>query len=145
INLIGRVIDAVLDGQPVLKLDGGSQTRDPLYIHDAVRAYAAIAEKGRELSGRIINISGGFEITVADLALLIVELMGSKMRVETDLTRMRPTETMRSYCENQEAFEAIGWKPQVSLREGLKETVEHLSGIRSKKDKYLMKKVAGGR
>jgi nucleoside-diphosphate-sugar epimerase len=143
INLISRVVDAVLDGQQVLKLDGGNQTRSPLYIHDAMRAFAAIAEKGREMSGRVINISGGFEITVADLAQLIVRLMGSTMRIELDLTRMRPTESMRSYCDNREAFEAIGWKPRISLREGLKKTIDHLVEIRSRTETFLNERAAG--
>ncbi|HVN83090.1 MAG TPA: NAD-dependent epimerase/dehydratase family protein [Terriglobia bacterium] len=136
-NLINRVVGAVLDGQQVLKLDGGNQTRAPLYIHDATRAFTAIAEKGREMSGRVISISGGSEITVVDLAQLIIRLMGSTMHVEVDLSRMRPTESMRSYCDNQEAFEAVGWEPRVSLRGGLKKTIDHLVEIRSRTEPFL--------
>jgi dTDP-glucose 4,6-dehydratase len=141
-NLISYVIDAALDGQDTLRLDGGTQTRDPLYIHDAIHAFAAIIPKGRELNGRIISISGGFEITVADLAQLIVKIMGSNMRVDTDLTRMRATETMRSCCDIHEAFETIGWQPQISLEQGLKYTAEHSMGMHP--HSYLAAYAAGG-
>jgi UDP-glucose 4-epimerase len=141
-NVITYVIDAVLEGQQTLNLDGGTQTRDPLYIQDAVRAFEAIAQKGRTLKGRIINISGGCEIAVSDLAQFVVTLMGSSMRVLTDFTQMRLTETMRSYCKNIEAFEALGWKPHVSLSEGLTNTVEYLSAMRTRKYQYLVKRAA---
>jgi nucleoside-diphosphate-sugar epimerase len=144
-NLISYVAEAVWEGRRLLKLDGGSQTRDPLYIDDAIRAYIAVAEKGRTLNGRIINISGGFETTVIDLTQLIVELMDSPMRIEPDLTRMRPTETWRSFCEIQEAYEAIGWKPQISLQQGLKRTLDHLSKMRLTSERPLAKSAASGR
>jgi nucleoside-diphosphate-sugar epimerase len=126
-NLISYVARAVLDGKADLTLDGGTQTRAPLYIQDAIQAFMAIALKGRAVNGRIINIGGGDEISVYELARLIVRLMGSNMHVMVDMQRMRETESMRSYCDNQEAFENIGWKAQVSLQEGLKRTIKYLS------------------
>ena len=126
-NLISYVVNAVLEARNVLKLDGGTQTRDPLFLDDAIRAFALVAARGRQLNGRVVNISGGREISVADLARLIVSLMGSTMRVETDLSRMRPTETMRSYCDIREAFEMIGWQPAIPLQEGLRRTAAQMS------------------
>lgn len=133
VNLVSIVANAVLDGKPTLLLEGGTQTRDPLYIHDAMRAFMLAAVHGEKLSGRTLNIGGGNEISVAELSRLIVSLMGSSMQVCVDMARMRATETMRSCCDNREAFEALGWSPQVPLQEGLKRTLDYVHETRKKK------------
>ncbi|MBN2241512.1 MAG: NAD(P)-dependent oxidoreductase [Acidobacteria bacterium] len=137
VNIISYIVNSVLDGHRRIKLDGGSQTRDPLYIQDALRAFTSIAQKGKDLRGRVINISGGFEISVADLARLIVGQMGGTALIESDPGRTRPTETLRSFCENREALEAVGWRPQTTLEEGLKQTVKHLSQLRLQSYSYF--------
>lgn len=125
-NLISFVVDCVLDGKCEVVLDGGSQTRDPLYVDDAVAAYVSTARLGPSLSRRIVNIGGGNEHSVLHLAALVLELMGADLRVVEAPGRTRPTETKRSYCDNQESRGMLGWQPRVSLREGLARTIQYL-------------------
>jgi nucleoside-diphosphate-sugar epimerase len=122
-NLFSAVIDSALKGQPI-RLAGGTQTRDPLYIDDAIRAYSAAGILGPSISGQVINIGGGNEKSVAELARITVELMGSDVPVSCSPADMRPTDTERSYCDNLEASGILGWKPQVDLRIGLLRTIE---------------------
>lgn len=122
-NLFTAVIESALKCQPI-RLAGGSQTRDPLYIEDAVRAYVMAGVLAEHISGQVINIGGGNEQSVADLARLTVELLGSDVPVICSPADMRPTDTERSYCDNGEANRILGWKPQIDLRTGVYRTIE---------------------
>jgi UDP-glucose 4-epimerase len=122
-NLVSYVIGCVLANKELIRLDGGSQTRDLLYIDDAVSAYLAVARHGHRLGGNVINIGGGCEWSVADLARKIIRLMDSNVQVQADMARMRPTEMRRSYCDNTEAEQMLGWRPLTDLETGLKQTI----------------------
>ena len=131
-NLISFVVDCVLDGKSEVVLDGGSQTRDPLYVDDAVAAYLSAAVLGPDLSRRVVNIGGGNERSVIQLAELVLELMEANLDVVEAPGRTRPTEMKRSYCDNHESRQMLGWEPQVSLREGLTRTIQYLVKSRSR-------------
>jgi UDP-glucose 4-epimerase len=124
-NLISFVIRSVLAGKERIALDGGSQTRDPLYVDDGVGAFIAAGARGRELNGKVINIGGGHELSVAVIAQTTVDLMGSSIRIESRPNQVRATEMSRSYCDNREAAQWLGWRPSHTLEEGLKETIRY--------------------
>ena len=125
-NLVTYVVDCVLSGKKEVVLDGGSQTRDPLYIDDAVSAFVAVAERGKPLAGSVINLGGGNEYTIRDLTETILQLMEANLEVVVSRARLRPTDTQRSYCDNAESMPLLGWRPVVGLRLGLLRTIEHL-------------------
>jgi nucleoside-diphosphate-sugar epimerase len=69
------------------------------------------------------------------LADKIAGLIGKPIRVIEDDARMRPpaSEVMRLCADNRRAAEAVGWKPQISLEDGLTRTIEW---IRANLDQY---------
>jgi nucleoside-diphosphate-sugar epimerase len=125
-NLFSYLVESVLKGAAEIKLDGGQQTRDPLFIDDAVAAYIATIRAGSRISGRVINIGGGAEIGVEALARLVVRMMGGNQSVVAVAGRARPTEIWRSYCDNVEARALIGWSPAFDLARGLEITIRDL-------------------
>lgn len=129
-NIINYVVDCVLSHKREVRLDGGTQTRDPVYIDDVVEAFLATARLGAQVGGRVINIGGGQEIRVSELAALIIELMGSRLPVVADSDRERPTEIWRNYCDNVEAQTILGWQPRTDLRTGLRQTIAALTAVR---------------
>jgi len=124
-NLFSYVADCINNNREA-RLDGGSQTRDPLFLTDALDAFIAVAERGIELAGRIVNIGGGEEETVIELARNCVRLAGNSVHVVPLANRMRPTDTARSYCDNVEAMAMLGWRPQTPRIEGLKRTLAQM-------------------
>jgi nucleoside-diphosphate-sugar epimerase len=125
-NLINFVVDCVLAQRSEIRLDGGTQTRDPLFVSDAINAFVAVAGVGGGLAGRIINIGGGLELSVRELAATIVELMGKRLPVVSVPGHARPTEIWRSYCDNVEAAEMLDWRPATNLHRGLEATIQSL-------------------
>jgi nucleoside-diphosphate-sugar epimerase len=132
LNLITFAVDRLLAGHAEIPLDGGVQTRDPLFVADALDAFVAAAERAHLLDGRVINLGGGHELTVEALVGLVVELSGRRSRVVSYPERARPTEIWRSFCDNAEAEQLLGWRPRTPLRSGLVQTIEHLLADRAK-------------
>ena len=122
-NIIEYVARRALDGAAEIALDGGSQTRDPLFIDDAVEASHALACRAADLHGRAIPIGGGAEIAVSTLAERVVSACNAASAICPRPDRARPTEIWESWCDNDGARRLLGWAPRVGLQEGLARTV----------------------
>jgi UDP-glucose 4-epimerase len=131
-NLINFVVDSVIHNRPEVVLQGGAQTRDLLFIDDAIEAFLLVCEAGAKLSGRVINIGGGEERSVADLTRLMLNIMGSDQPIVLSAGRMRPTDMRRSFCDNAEVSEMLGWTPKFSLNRALEVTIGDLYFSRSR-------------
>jgi nucleoside-diphosphate-sugar epimerase len=120
-NVVTLVRECVAAGRPI-RLQGGAQTRDPLYIDDAVAAFAAVGRQPASW-GHAIPIGGGQEITVASLCEAVLAALGAHVPVVADADAPRLTEIWRSSSDNVDARRLLDWQPRVSLSEGLARTV----------------------
>jgi UDP-glucose 4-epimerase len=104
----------VLAGQrPVIFGDGG-QTRDYVYIADAIAAVLAAADRGRP---GIWNIGTGTEVSVLDLARVIGEVAGRP--VDPEFAAPRPGELRRCALASGRAQRDLGWTASTPMREGV--------------------------
>ena len=107
-----------------------SPTRDFTYVSDTVEGFirAAIAAA----IGETFNLGSGEEISVGGLVELIGEILGKQLHVEHDQRRDRPeaSEVNRLVSDNTHAREVLGWEPTVSLRDGLRRTLEWIGATR---------------
>jgi UDP-glucose 4-epimerase len=100
--------------RPVIYGDG-TQTRDYVYVSDAVAAFLAAADQGRP---GIWNFGTGVESSVLDLARLIGEAAGCP--VDPQFEPARPGELERSALAAERAERDLGWKPSVTLADGVR-------------------------
>jgi dTDP-glucose 4,6-dehydratase len=121
--VIPTIISQALTGGPI-KLGSLSPTRDMNFVDNTVDGFLAVAESPAAV-GEVINIGSGREISVGDLAQLIVRLVGSGSTVIEDSQRLRPanSEVERLLCGNERAERLLGWVPRVALEEGLERTI----------------------
>jgi UDP-glucose 4-epimerase len=119
-NLLSYVADCVAKNKPV-HLMGGKQTRDPLFIDDAVDAFLA-ARKSPRTAGLCIPVGGGCEIAVSELSRAVLDVLGSSLPVVCGAQEPRPTEIWRNFTDNSEATVLFDWRPRVGLAEGLRRT-----------------------
>ncbi len=124
-NLLSYLHECVRKGSRV-KLMGGTQTRDPLYIDDVVEAFLA-AWRSKNSTGQCIPVGGGKEFTVRELSRVVLDALGSDTPVEAGAEPMRPTEIWRNFADNTDAKLLLDWSPRISLREGLRRTFDLLS------------------
>jgi UDP-glucose 4-epimerase len=102
------------DEQPVIYGDG-SQTRDYVYVGDAVQAFLAAADRGRPGTW---NIGTGAEVSVLELARLIGAAAGQD--IEPSFAPRRPGELQRSALAVQRAGIDLGWHSSTRLPDGIR-------------------------
>jgi dTDP-glucose 4,6-dehydratase len=133
--VIPTIISQVLT-QPVIRLGNLAPTRDLNYVADTVAGFIRMAECPAAI-GQVINVGSGQEISVGDLAQLIMELVGKVKPIDSDQQRIRPTdsEVERLCADNRRARAVLDWQPQYSLKSGLAQTIawveEHLGQFRT--------------
>jgi nucleoside-diphosphate-sugar epimerase len=120
-NVLTHVQECVSAGRPV-HLMGGDQTRDPLYIDDAVDAFVAAATSPNACS-HAIPIGGGQELSVGALCEAAIKALGASVPVIRGAEPARATEIWRSCSDNADAWRLLGWQPRVALAEGLARTI----------------------
>jgi NAD dependent epimerase/dehydratase len=100
-------------------------TRDFTFVTDTVAGFLKAAE-APGVEGLTINLGTGVEIKIGDLADLIIRKVGRPVKVELENVRLRPqhSEVQRLLSNNSFARQRLGWDPQVSLEEGIEQTIE---------------------
>jgi len=128
-HVIPALIRRVVGGEdPVVVWGDGSSTRSFLYVEDFARGLLEACEKYPVADP--VNIGSDEEISIQDLVKLIIEISGSKAGIRFD--RSKPNGQPRRNCDTRKATEKIGFVAKVSLREGLKKTIEWYKKIRNK-------------
>ena len=111
----------LLDGNPVTLYGDGGQTRDLINVHDVVRANL-IASKHRNAPGKIFNICTGVETRLLDLLDVMYELIPNVPPPQ--FAAPRAGDIYRSVGSPQKALDVLGFRAEVSLVDGLKETID---------------------
>ncbi|HEV3229424.1 MAG TPA: SDR family oxidoreductase [Solirubrobacteraceae bacterium] len=120
--VIPKFIAAFLAGDPPTIYGDGEQSRDFTYIDNVVHANLLAATSPR-VEGFRFNIACGERFTLNRLAAELRELTESDARPR--YARVRPGDVPHSQADISAAREALGYRPEVSFREGLYRTVAH--------------------
>lgn len=115
----------LLDNKPVIVFGDGGQTRDLINVRDIVRANL-IASEHADAAGKIFNICTGVETRLLDLLDVMYELLPNAPKHE--FAAPRAGDIYRSVGSPQKAAEVMGFRAQVSLVDGLHETVDWMRG-----------------
>jgi UDP-glucose 4-epimerase len=119
----------ILDGRALTVFGDGMQTRDYVFAGDVARANFLAATSALPAAGgvdaRSFNIGTGVETSVIELARVLNEAGGSPVPLDHAPARMG--ELARSAVDPSRAERAFGWKAEVSLQDGLRETYEWFS------------------
>ena len=117
-GVVAIFTERLLDGRQPVIYGHGEQTRDYVYVGDVVRAVLA----GLDHDGSdVVNVGTGRETSVNELFRTlntITEAGADEVHAEG-----KPGEQQRSVLDVSHAAESLGWRPEVSLEDGLRETV----------------------
>ena len=126
--VIPTIITQIANGMKEIKLGDLSPTRDFNYVEDTCRGFLAVLEHNRTI-GETINFGSNSEISIGSTLDLIKELMKSDVKFVTDKKRIRPekSEVFRLWCDNTKIEKLTGFKPQITFREGLQQTIDWIT------------------
>ncbi|WP_047808717.1 SDR family NAD(P)-dependent oxidoreductase [Desulfosporosinus acididurans] len=125
--VIPTLITQALASEEIL-LGNTEAIRDFTFVSDTVEGFIKAAQKQAAV-GKVINVGSGQEISIGQLAQVIIATLGSSGKIVLDESRVRPSrsEVNRLLADNRLAKETLEWEPQVSLEEGIKKTMAWIS------------------
>ena len=123
--IIPTVISQAMRSDEV-RLGSLHPTRDLMFVGDTVAGAMRVAEEDATL-GEVVQLGTGVEISIGDLVQKICDVLGKSPKIianETDRQRPAKSEVNRLLAATGRAEELLGWRPQVSLEDGLSQTAE---------------------
>lgn len=132
-GVVAIFCDRLIDGAPLTIFGDGGQTRDYVYVGDVARANLAAATvklpPATGVDSRAFNIGTSIETDVVELATLLKDVSGGSS--ELVHAPARAGEQRRSAVRNDKAGKVLGWKPKMSLRDGLRDTYQWFAARRA--------------
>lgn len=127
-RVVSNFIIQALRGEDITIYGDGKQTRSFQYVDDLIRGFLCLMDSDDDITGPV-NIGNPGEFTMLELAEKVLKLTGSKSKVVykplpgDDPKQRKPDITL--------AGKLFGWKPEIMLDEGLKQTIEYFREIES--------------
>ncbi|HKP87724.1 MAG TPA: NAD-dependent epimerase/dehydratase family protein [Blastocatellia bacterium] len=123
-GVVAKFFEAAMAGEPPRIHGDGEQTRDFTYIDDTVEA-TILAGVSSKAEGQVYNVGTGRETTVNQLARMIIEITGARVRPE--YVDRRDIDNIRRRVVNIEKIRReLRWVPSVIIEEGLRRTHQWL-------------------
>lgn len=123
--VIPAIITQLLLGATELKLGSLAPTRDFNYVKDTVQGFIALASSD-EAVGQEVNIATNSEVSVGDIAKVLIDELNPSVKIVTEDDRLRPdaSEVFRLIGDNTLIKSLTGWTPEYDLRHGLQDTIQ---------------------
>ena len=140
--VIPTIIAQTLVNDKYIMLGNLEPIRDLNFVKNTVKGY--ILALNTDLSnhfGEVFNISYGEGISIKELAETIINISGKNLKIKIDEKRIRPakSEVMKLVGDFTKAQKILGYKPDISLTEGLKITYEWFKNFYNKKTEIMKK------
>jgi UDP-glucuronate decarboxylase len=128
-RVVSNFIVQALKNQPITIYGDGSQTRSFCYVDDQIEAFIRLMDTPDDFTGPV-NLGNPTETTILELAQTIIDLVGSRSEL---VHKPLPLDDPKQRCPDITlAREKLNWRITVSLRDGLKKTIEYFDRLLSK-------------
>ncbi len=129
-EVIPRMIIRALTGLPLIVFGDGSITRDFYYVGDCVQMLPRILNE-LSLSGKVINLGYGEEISIQTLANTILEMLKMK-HLGIDYAPPRPADVPRLWVDTTLLKQSLDYRPLTTFSVGIKKTVDYYTELHRK-------------
>jgi len=119
-GVVSRFIERVKKGLPPIIYGDGFQTRDFIHVDDVCEAIRLLIEK--RVCG-VFNVASGREVSINELANIVLRI--AKLNVKPIYEAERPGDIRRSVADVSKIMRVLGFKPKVSLEQGLEMLFNH--------------------
>lgn len=114
-EVIPRFFVRALSGKSLQIFGDGKQTRDFTFVADSAKGIYLAYKKGK--AGEIYNIARGKEITINEIAKLVLKVTESDSKI--DHLKPRPGDVRRHYADINKAKKDLGFEPKIDIKDGL--------------------------
>ena len=125
-RVVSNFIIQALTNKPISLYGDGSQTRSFCYVGDLIEAFIRLMNSPDDFSGPV-NIGNPKEFTILQLAEKIIEITGSKSKI--DLKPLPKDDPKQRQPDISLANEKLKWCPKIELDQGLIKTIEYFEKI----------------
>ncbi len=123
-RVVSNFIVQALSGKPLTVYGDGSQTRSFCFVDDLVNGLMSLMKAPDEIVGPI-NLGNPTELTIVQLAKMVIEIVGSKSIIEH---RPLPQDDPMQRCPDiSRAKDKLNWIPTIEVKEGLQKTIDHFT------------------
>jgi UDP-glucose 4-epimerase len=124
-TFLGIWIRSLIEGKPIQVFGNGLQVRDFNYVDDVVEAFLQTALDARA-EGEVYNLGNREYVNLKDLAAMMAEIYGGgSYQVVPFPPERKVIDIGDYYSDFAKISRALGWEPRVSLREGLRKSLEY--------------------
>jgi UDP-glucose 4-epimerase len=122
---IPRFVLRVINGLPPIIFGDGKQTRDFTDVRDIVRGIILAAECNA-LIGQTVNVAAGREVSINEVARIVLEVLGRNGELEPIHMEPRPGDVRRHYADISKARKILGFQPEIGIALGIRHYVDWL-------------------
>ena len=123
-RVVSNFIVQALSGKPLTVYGDGSQTRSFCFVDDLVNGLMSLMKAPDQIVGPI-NLGNPTELTIFQLAEMVIEIVGSKSIIEY---RPLPQDDPMQRCPDiSRAKDKLNWIPTVDVKKGLQRTIDHFA------------------
>jgi UDP-glucuronate decarboxylase len=128
-RVVSNFVVQALRGEDITIYGDGCQSRSFCYCSDLIEGFIRLMATDDDIVGPM-NLGNPVEFTITQLAEMIIEMVGQRSRL---IFKPLPSDDPRQRQPDISfARQALGWSPQIALRDGLTKTIEYF-------DKHLQK------
>jgi len=108
---------------PVIKVGNLDARRDFTDVRDVVKAYWLAATRG--IAGEVYNICSERTVKIGEMLNLLMDMSETKVNIERDESRMRPSDVPVLLGDCSKFREATGWKPVIPFKQTLEDLLDY--------------------
>ena len=124
-SVVARFIRQAMRGETLEIYGDGKQTRDFIYIGDLVKAIL-IAASVNGIGGEVFQIATNAETTVSEMVDILIPILTDSGFKDVNVLHGEPRlgDVQRNFSDTSKARKMLGWRPEVDISNGLKQTLE---------------------
>jgi UDP-glucose 4-epimerase len=122
-EVIPRFVLRVMNALPPIIFGDGCQTRDFTEVSDIVRGMLMAAECDAMVGGTV-NIAAGGEVSVNEVARIVISLVGAKNGLSPVHIAPRPGDVRRHYADIDKARQTLGFQPEIEIEPGIRRYID---------------------
>jgi len=122
-DFASKVAEIEKGAEPVIRVGNLEAYRDFTDVRDIARGYVMLMENGK--IGELYNIGSGNAYKIQDILDTLLSLSNTKIKVEIDPDKLRPSDVPIIQCDNSKIKSHINWVPKYDIKNTLKDTLDY--------------------